>query len=195
MKIAFLDHETTGLDPVYGGDESIELFVQIWDSATGGAISAEQGGTWHRAWVPQGFVGKKAAEVNGHTPEGWAERGAKPLQAADLIELNLFLNHHRPDYWGGANTQFDIGFTKATFHRARHAMYDMCHRQLDVQSLAMPLQLAGLIKGVSLKALCEFFGVVQHGAHTAQGDVESTIAVFEKLVTRYWPSVIGAPSP
>ena len=194
MKIAFLDHETTGLDPFYANEESIELFVQIWDSSTGGAVSAEAGGTWHRLWKPQGFCGKKAAEVNGFTPEVWDARGAKPLHASDLMDLNTFISHHRPDYWGGANTQFDIGFTKATFNRARMNMVEVCHRQLDVQALAMPLQLAGLVKGVSLKALCEFFRVAQPAAHTAQGDVESTIAVFEQLIRRYWPSVIGVPA-
>lgn len=193
MKIAFLDHETTGLDPVYGGDESIELFVQIWDSAAG-AISTENGGTWHRLWAPQGWCCDGAAKVNGHTVETWEARGAKPLHVTDLMNLNQFLDKHRPDYWGGANTQFDIRFTESTFTRVRLPMFSGCHRQLDVQSLAMPLQLAGLIKGVSLKALCGFFDVPQPAAHTAQGDVESTIAVFEALMRRYWPSVIGEPA-
>jgi DNA polymerase III epsilon subunit-like protein len=191
MKIAFLDHETTGLDPVYGGEESIEIFIQIWDSASG-AIPAEQGGTWHRLWMPQGFCGKRAAEVNGFTPEAWATRGAKPMHVTDLMDLNQFLHGHRPDYWGGANTKFDLDFTRATFQRARLPMFDMCHRTYDVQSDALKFQLAGLIKSVSLKALCEFFGVAQPAAHTAQGDVESTIGVFEALIRRQWGSVVGA---
>jgi DNA polymerase III alpha subunit (gram-positive type) len=184
--IAFKDHETSGLDPATG--ESIELFVKIWDSAGG----PSHGRTWHRLWMPQGEVSLGAAKVNGFTREAWAARGARPLEPSDMFDLDAFLAESGATMFGGAATQFDVGFTKQQFRRARvepHYMNKMSHRQVDVQSLGIPFVLAGKVRSVSLADLCKLFGVVNSAAHSAQGDVEATIAVFEREVAALWGSV------
>lgn len=182
-KLAVLDHETSGLDPFLG--ESIELFVKIWDSAGG----PDHGKTFHRLWIPQGEVDPGAAKVNGYTPDGWLARGARPMCPQDMIDFDSFMQATKPDMFAGAATHFDVAFLNTCYRRTRITPYRMTHRQFDVQSLALPFLLAGKITSVSLASLCAFFGVVNSAAHSAQGDVEATTAVIERMIVALWGSV------
>lgn len=184
MKIAFFDTETTGLDPAR--EEIIEIHVQLWDSAGAGVVTDA---TFYRLWLPQGPCHPGAAKVNGFTPEAWSARGAKPMTATDIVELNSWLEHYQPDMFGGAATHFDVNMLNAAIDRVRMPRPRMSHRQLDVQSLASPLVVAGLVDGVSLEKLCKFLGITNHAPHTAKGDCDATIEVYERLVGMYWPAL------
>jgi DNA polymerase-3 subunit epsilon len=182
MKLAILDHETTGFDPDY--DESIELFIQIWTPEQG-LVPAEQGGVFYRLWMPQGSCSEGAAKVNGYSREAWAARGARPLVVEDLYELNQWLTHHEPDMWAGAATAFDVAFLKGLYKRARASLPKMSHRMVDVQSLALPLLLSGELQSVSLASLASHFGITNPAQHTSQGDVATTAQVLESLCAKY----------
>lgn len=186
MKIAFLDTETTGLDP--RTEEIIDLHFQIWDSNGNGADTSADG-AFSRLWMPQGDCNPGAAEVNGFTREAWEARGATPMKRQDLIELDWWLAHHKPDMFGGAACHFDVAMLGNAFDRVRVPRPRMSHRQLDIQSLAVPLVVSGQVTGVSLAKLCAFFGIENRCAHTAKGDIDATIEVFERLVGLYWPSL------
>lgn len=191
FRMCVADHETTGLDP--SRHESIELFAQIWDAGSG-RVPAEQDGTFHRLWLPQGECDPGAAKVNGYTREGWIARGAQPMTAADLIAYDSWIAKWAPESFGGCATHFDVRFTDAMFRRVRVTPANfVTHRQDDIQSLARPLMIAGLMGKPSLNEICKFLGVVNSAPHTAPGDVAATIDCFERLLSRYWPAVVGVP--
>lgn len=187
MKVLFIDTETTGLERE---DEVIELHMQLWDSDTTGLV---EGAEFYGLWYPSGDCGPKAAEVNGFSYTKWQERGARLFTADDVRNIRAFLTKHKPDMFGGANTQFDVNMLENMTRRAREPRLTLTtHRQVDVQSLAAPLMVAGKLKSLSLAALCQYFGVQNTQAHSAKGDCLATLQVFEKLLGLYWPALQGA---
>jgi DNA polymerase III epsilon subunit-like protein len=184
MRIAFLDTETTGLERE---DEVIELAIQIWDSDTTGTV---EGATFYGLWFPSGDCNPQAQKVNNYSRSAWETRGAKAFEADAVRRLRAFLTQHKPDAWGGCNTSFDLNMLENMTRRVREpSLSAICHRKVDVQPLAAPLQIAGVLKSASLASLCAHFGVTNQSAHSAIGDVQATIAVFERLVGLYWPAL------
>lgn len=64
---------------------------------------------------------------------------------------------------------------------------ELRNRSLDTMDLALHLERDGAftekkIQGFTLDALCDFFGVVTHGRHTAGGDALLTAQVFVRLL-------------
>lgn len=184
MRIAFLDTETTGLERE---DEVIELHVQIWDSESTGLVD---GAEFYRLWYPCNLPSEKATQVNGFSYDKWAQRGATMFTGDDVRAFRAFLTQHAPDSFGGANTQFDVGMLENMTRRAREPRLSLLtYCQVDVQSMAVPLIVAGKIKSAALASLCSYFGVQNGQAHTAKGDCLATLAVFEKLIGLYWPAL------
>ena len=184
MRIAFLDTETTGLERE---DEVIELHVQLWDSEGAGLV---EGAEFYRLWFPCNLPSPKAAEVNGFSYSGWHERGATMFTGDDVRAFRAWIEKYKPDSFGGANTQFDVNMLENMTRRAREPRLTLTtYRQVDVQSMAVPLMVAGTIKSAALASLCSYFGVQNQGAHSAKGDCLATIQVFERLVGMYWPAL------
>ncbi len=186
MRIAFVDVETTGLDPER--DEIIEVCVETWDSDHAGALA---GPSYASRFMPRGPCNPEAAKVNGFTPEKWAGAPYFTAEHAEKIAAVLQYTADVRGFLGGAATAFDRAFLMKAFERVRVPFPAVSHRLVDVQSMALPLLLVGRIQGVSLQALQDVFGL---GAveHTAVGDVHNTIKVFEGLAEMLCPALLGA---
>jgi DNA polymerase III epsilon subunit-like protein len=182
VKIAFIDVETTGLDPER--DEIVDLCVRLWEDG-------KRGESYSKCFLAHGPISPEAQKVNGYDPEKWWKKNAVYLTAEELSKALELVN--QAEYLGGAATAFDRGFLHAACDRLRLPRPKISHRLIDVQSLAVPFFFLGQVKSLSLGAidqgLCGGNGKVPHNA---PGDVDITINVFEALVSRLGSGLLAA---
>jgi len=169
MRLAFLDVETTGLDPTK--HEIIEI-----------AIIVEEGGEIKEIFEtkikPQNLerASPEALEINGYNknPKAWdsapnfSEVGhliAKTLKGCVLV---------------GHNVGFDEEFIKIMM--TRNGMRERIpYHKIDTVTLVFEhLKPLGLQR-VSLDSIRDFLGWSKFGAHTAMKDVEDTRRLFHLL--------------
>jgi DNA polymerase III epsilon subunit-like protein len=84
----------------------------------------------------------------------------------------------------GQNPGFDMRFLKQAYARAGRPLPKHDYHLIDVAVLAWPLQLAGLVPGVSLRHTAKFFGLGDQ-THTAVSDLKQTLAVYRSLMNKY----------
>lgn len=171
VRFVVLDSETTGLDPttdrlitvgavvVQGGEivleDSFEAMLKIEHNTT-------------------------AVTVHGVTRDATARGLDEPVVLERFLEYlgdGVIVGHH-------------IGHDVTTFDTAyeRHWGFKMSNRRLDTMDLTLHLEQDGAFAGrppirhFTLDALCEMFGVIPHGRHTAGGDALITALVFLRLL-------------
>lgn len=196
MKLIAIDCETTGLDDYPLSHEVIEIAAQVWEDG-------ERGPLYVKRFMPCGPVDPGAAKANGFTPEKWGavqEAAGIPCRpfsfddAGDLYRMIVPPQGDTVEAPLGANIAFDMRFLREAFRRVRHPFPAFkTHRTVDVQALAIPLVVAGKIPNASLKHIAEFYGIDTSAAHSAAGDVNMTIQVFERLVLEFLPAAKMAP--
>jgi DNA polymerase III alpha subunit (gram-positive type) len=175
--LAFIDIETTGLDPL--AHEVIE-FAAICRNKEGSEFK-----TAEFKIKPEHIeaASPQALEVNGYTPEAWAgalsqKEGAEKM--ASVISGCILVGH---------NVSFDLSFIQATVHRqlGQEALSDLGRtRFVDTATLAHEhLGPCGLDR-LSLKNVCDFIGVSNEGAHTALVDVRRCMTVYDRLNRAGW---------
>jgi DNA polymerase-3 subunit epsilon len=173
-RLAFIDTETTGLDP--SRHEVID-FAAVIRSADG---STERVSFKIR---PEHLerADPKALEVNGYTPEGWAgaisqEEGARRM--LDALNGCVIVGH---------NVGFDLDFIKATVTRHDKAgARKLPYHKVDTVTLAYVVLAPYGLDKLSLESVCNFLGVTNEGAHTALADVERCMAVYDRLSRASW---------
>jgi len=173
IHLAFLDVETTGLDP--RRHEVIDIWVR---RVVAGSLElvGEAGGLispWHIHTADP-----EALRINGFDEERWEREGqqwhhvwpgVEPLLADAIIV--------------GSNPSFDVGFIQIMCRRDGLEAGVITRHAVDTASLAHPLVMAGDVRSGSLGALVEHFGVVvDEPAHTARGDVLRTVEVYRHLM-------------
>lgn len=173
-KLAFLDVETTGFDPVK--QEIIELGV---------VVAAQQAdGAWRTVneidvkVKPRHIetADKEALRVNGYSEDAWMF--AHTLEQA-LEELN---QKAKDAIMVAHNVAFDYGFIDQAY-RSVEMESAMAYQKFDTISIAFAkLHADPDIKGYSLRALCEYFGITNEKAHTALADARATFEVFQELM-------------
>ena len=100
--------------------------------------------------------------------------------------LQRFLDYLRDGVIVGHHIGHDVGTFDAAFER--HWGFHMSNRSLDTMDLTLHLEKDGAFSGrppirhFTLDALCEMFGVIPHGRHTASGDAFITAQVFLRLL-------------
>ncbi len=178
--MAFIDLETTGLDP-----ERCEI-IEI------GAIVARQiprAGRESKLEVIEEFEFKikpahleraepEALRVNGYNEGEW-------LFAPDLAQaMKLVVPKLTDAIMVAQNVTFDWSFLSAAFKQLG-IKNPLHYHKLDLISLAFAkLYDNERVQRFSLQALAEHFGIKNEKAHTALADVRVTVEIYKKLFER-----------
>lgn len=161
-KVAFLDVETTGLSSKK--HEIIEVGVVVTDAE--GLLERE---TFESKVKPRHLehASAKALEINGFTPEGWAE-------APHLCEvLERLVPYLEGGVIAGHNVAFDTKFLEAAWEKAGHRPTGMSRNEyydtmLRARALGLPQ--------ATLGAVCAHYGIEQPIQHRALADARASLA-------------------
>jgi DNA polymerase III alpha subunit (gram-positive type) len=182
MKLVVLDFETSGLDPETS--EVLEVALLPWDDGKRGEVMSEKFCAIGNTTAPD-FIA--AAKLNGYTDD---EANRKPRFTAPFVRKILDVIVAHDGVVLGSNPFFDWRFLETAARRMRVAMPDTRIRLVDTASLAVPLLLAGKVKGLSLGELTEsLLNKKRSNVHSAGEDVTLTIEVFESIVGRYFKAL------
>lgn len=170
--LAFIDVETTGTDPDV--HEIIELGLVLTKLKDGALTVVDQ---LDLKIHPERIEAADpvALRINGYTEADWLfattlEDALKSF--ADKTDGAVFVAH---------NITFDNAFIDAAFKKTgiKNTMY---FQKMDTLSIAFAkLHEEGDMGKLSLKALCEKFGIQNARAHSAFADAYATYEVFKKL--------------
>jgi len=170
VRFVVLDCETTGLNP------RTDRIITI------GAVAVRNG----EILLEDSFEGllkitrnTAAVTVHGVT----RDESRKGLEEPEA--LAMFLDYLKDGVIVGHHIGHDIGTLNAGYER--HWGLQLANRSFDTMDLTLHLEKAGAFSGrpaireFTLDALCEMFGVVPHGRHTAGGDAFLTAEVLLRL--------------
>jgi DNA polymerase III alpha subunit (gram-positive type) len=181
LRIVFFDTETSNLPERNPNAEIIAYTTRVWVDGNVGEPR-----TIHT--FPYGEVHPEAAKINGYTPEEWTRRGAvRQFDWHDVTNLREALGNDA--IIGGHNTGFDTDMVCRMFARANLSPPKWNYRKVDTQAMAQALVAIGAIKSASLVNVANYIGCDISGAHTSEGDVNMTIAVWEWFVGHALTSV------
>ena len=168
-KIAFVDLETTGLDPFK--HEIIEIGLVIYDVEKG---TLEELNFKIR---PMNIAAAepKALEVNGYTESGW--KNALPLRAV-LQEVS---SRCSGAYFLAYNATFDWSFLEAAYEKTRLPIPCHYHR-LCIMSMAWCKIPKVKVEGYSLKTVCVYLGIEpEPKVHRALNGAKKAFEVYMAL--------------
>ena len=169
--IAFVDVETTGLDPTKS--DPIEIAVVTVDAKTLEKISTFECKMMPRSWR---VFEPEALAINGYSESEWIKCGAGQVwigieSAVKVIGRSTFAGH---------NPWFDASFINEHIDFKPHG-----HHMLDTCSMALPLLIAGRIESLSLDSLCAYFGIERPKIHRALPDALAELQVCRNLTQLY----------
>ena len=169
--LAFIDLETTGLDPER--HEILEIGVIGVDPRT-----LDECDVLEVRVRPEHIdnADPVALELIGYTPDAWAD--AIPLREAlariaPLLDCAILAGH---------NVGFDRAFLDAAWKRTRVEPPAMDHHVIDTATLAWPLVASGLIDSLSLSTVCAELGIALEPAHRALTDARRSLAVARRML-------------
>ncbi len=176
--LAFIDCETSGLDPMR--HEMIELAVviakQVERPGKGPKIEIIAEKDWKIKMEHRELAEDQALRVNGYNEADWIfafELEAVMREFAKLTEGATFVSH---------NLTFDYSFVSRAFEKTG-VNNRMHYGKLDTISIAYArLYDVPQVQGFSLGKLCEIFKVDNKRAHTALADTLALIEVYKKMI-------------
>ena len=179
MTVAFIDVETTGLDPIDSGPFEIAMLVY-----KGAELLAEK--VFHLNPLSEEIViHEEALKVNGATEE---QIRSYPLAAEVIPQIAEFLSLYKPPenyVFGGYNAPFDYGQVGGIMFRHGALINDYFNGQLiDVLELVKKAKAMGLIKATTdnkLTTITEALGIEHDKAHTALSDIRATRKLYEYI--------------
>lgn len=175
--LVFIDLETTGLD--FDRHEIIEVACLVVDTKT---LKIKK--RFHRKVVPEHLetADSSALKLVGFSPKAW--KRAQPLK--QVIKV---LNRLAPGgIFTGWNVSFDRPFLEKSA-REKDMILNFDYHWIDVMSLFYEESFSNKdIKRLNLGHVCEVLGIKRKDAHTAMGDVETTLAVYRYLRARTTPA-------
>lgn len=173
QKLAFIDIETTGLDR--DEHEIIELAVVVTQLKDGKLEVIDE---LDLKVQPKNIekAEPQALRINGYNEADW-------LFAVSLEEaMKMFAQKTEGAIFVAHNLTFDHGFIEKAFKNTK-IENKMHYHKLDTIGLAFGiLHHSGDMGKLSLKSLCEKFGIENKKAHSAFADTYALYEVFKKLM-------------
>lgn len=160
--LAFLDFETTGLDPARG-----DRVVEIGLLRTRGREVEVEFESLVNPLRPMGYGAYRVNHISDQMLSGAPTFSELADQVLSLLNGTVVVAH---------NAAFDLGFLSSELKLAQRPLPALV--ALDTLKLARNNVTSS---GYSLGALCEMYGIVQDQAHRALGDVYATRELFVRL--------------
>jgi len=174
FNLAFIDTETTGLDPV--SQEIVEIAAIIYDPRKDKVIKE-----WSRKAAPRNIktANKIALDMNGYNeaPETYKDNIKDVISEYYKLTKDCIIV--------GQNIQFDIGFIKKYYREFSVGGEFHRHRRLEISSMVWPVIINSELESMSLKALCEHFNISNENAHRALTDCRRTLEIYRCLTNIY----------
>lgn len=175
-KLAFIDIETTGTNPLK--HEIIELACLLAKQNEDGTFSTLS--EFEVKVKPEHIetAEPEALRINGYDESQW-------LFAHSLEEALKLLNQKIDGEatFIAHNVTFDYSFIVNAYSRL--GMKEPFFHKYDTLTMALVrFRNSEETQRLSLKALCEKFGIVNEKAHTAMADVRATFEVFKRLMSK-----------
>lgn len=179
-KLAFVDLETTGLDPFR--HEIIEIGIVLAEQKTDlfGKQSLELISE-HEIQLTSAHIKTadlKSLEVTKYHKRDWSKAVAQKdglAQAAEFLEGTIFVAQNVAFDWAflqKAGNEYGIDFEKRVHYH-----------KLDLASMTFgKLYHDPKLSKFSLREMTEYFGVTNQNAHTALADARATFEVCKKLL-------------
>lgn len=168
--LAFIDIETSGLDP---HKHEILSFAAIVRSPLGDRAA-------HFKIRPEHIetAEAQALSVNGYTPEKWADAISTDVAAPAIehaLERSILVGH---------NVAFDIAFIREFLKKYRPESLQRLGRMrsLDTMTLAYEHLAPCGLDSLSLMDICNFLGISNEGEHDALTDVRRCMSVYDTLL-------------
>ncbi len=169
--LAFIDLETTGLDPAR--HEILEIGVIRVDARTFTELDATDVRV-HPARLED--ADPEALRLNGYSPRRWENAASLP-EALDWVAPLLV-----GATLAGHNVGFDRAFLEAAWRATGGPPPDLDHHLLDTAVLAWPLLAEGRIESLSLATVCTALGIGLHDPHRALSDAERSLEIARRLL-------------
>ena len=176
--LAFIDTETTGLDPDVHEIIELALIVckQVQTVGRGPKLEIVKEYEWKIKPTRMDLASEDALRVNGYNETDWMfAYDLKPVmeEFAKASQSCTFVSH---------NLAFDYPFVMNAFKKA-DVDSKMHYAKIDTISVAFArLYDVTQANAFSLRALCELFKIENSKAHTALADTRALIAVYKKLM-------------
>ncbi len=179
--LAFIDIETTGLDPTRHEIIEIGCVIAVPQPALLGPGTYTIARELEIKIIPTHIetAEPKALEVNGYHKRDWSD--AVPLQQA----METLCAATQGAVMVAQNVSFDWSFlvkaageTRVPLDRA------LWWHKVDIGSMAMG-KFVGKVdapKRYNLRGFCEHFGIKNTDAHTALSDTRATFEIYKKLI-------------
>jgi DNA polymerase-3 subunit epsilon len=165
--LAFIDTETTGLDPVRNEVIEVAILREWPDGRTD---------EWCSKIKPVNIetAHPKALEVNGYTPEAWEDAPTFETLAAELCERldDCVLVGH--------NVSFDHAFLQEGLKKVGNTTRLPYHK-IDTVTLVFEHLVPKGCTSMSLDRVREFLGWSKDGAHTALVDARDCRRLYKEL--------------
>lgn len=178
VRFVVLDSETTGLDPRRDKLITIGAIAVVnFEVVLGDVFETMLKVAYNSASVTVHGVTKQEAR------EGQDEKEAV-TEFLRYLEDGVIVGHH---------IQHDIETLNTAYEK--HFGFKLTNRFIDTMDLTLHLKDSGSIeelkrgeelKGFSLDALCDLFGIEPHDRHTAGGDAFITALLFLRLIHCAW---------
>jgi DNA polymerase III subunit epsilon len=169
--LSFLDVETTGLDSAVHA--IIEVAVLKVDADTLAVLDSFESKVRPPA---DAVIDPEATSVNGYSREAWADAPEASQVLPRVLEML------RGSTVAGHNPAFDWAFLTAALRRAGLPRPEVDYHLVDTASLAWPRMVKGEVPSLSLRAICNHYGITNDGEHRAMADAQRAFKAYRCLV-------------